>query len=449
MIDKYKLYYRLFIVAFWTMQCFGFVSEELLPPLAKLRSVIYFLCDAIVLFVAIAVMKENKNKGDNRVVYGFVIIAIVSSLLVNRESIATVVNGARGFFGLLFILPILRYLFTNRHGGERFVGSFDRQLFVYLWLQAFCITIQFAKYGAGDLVGGTMGNGASGTVSTCICFVSYYLMTKRWDDNLSYGRNIGKNWILVFLLYPVFLNETKISFIFLFCYFLLLLKLNKQSIKYLIVAVPVMIVVLVGLGGVYLDVTDQEADDLTSSEFYENYLLGGDDLERMVEVALLVQDGTIEIDATDVWSVDIPRFTKILWLPSTLESAKGGMLLGAGLGQFKGGTTLEASQFARENHWMLLGSRPWSFYVIIQLGLIGLVWFFVAMARIINYKSKTYGYAKNIKVFISIIVFLSLFYNDSFIFFQYCTILFYIVTYSSIIPNPEGDDDVTVQPFEL
>lgn len=449
MIDKYKLYYRLFIAAFWIMQCFGFVTEELLPPLASLRSAVYFICDAILLLVGVAAMRENRNTGDNRVAYCFIAIAVISSWLVNREGIATVVNGARGFFGLLFILPILRYLFENRQGGERFVRSFDRQLFVYLWLQAICITIQFVKYGAGDAVGGTMGYGASGTVSTCICFVSYYLMTKRWNENLSYGRNIGRNWVLIFLLYPVFLNETKISFIFLFCYFLLLLKLNKQSIKHLIIAIPLMIVVLIGLGGVYLDVTDQEAADLTSSEFYDNYLFGGDDLERMVEVALLVQDGTIEIDESDMWSVDIPRFTKLLELPTTLKPTKGGMTLGAGLGQFKGGTTMEASKFARDNHWMLLGSRPWSFYVIIQLGLVGLVWFFVAIARIINYKSKTYSYAKNIKLFLTVIILLSLFYNDSLIFFQYCTILFYIVTFSSIKPNTGEDVDAAAQPFML
>lgn len=432
------------------MQCFGFVSEELLPSLVKLRSAVYFLCDTVVLLVGVAAMKENKDRGDNRVAYSFIVIAVISSFIVNRESVMTVVNGARGFFGLLFILPIMRYLFDCRQGGERFVKSFDRQLFVYLWLQAVCITIQFVKYGAGDAVGGTMGYGASGTASTCICFTSYYLMTKRWNDRLSYGRNLAKNWVLVFLLYPVFLNETKISFIFLFCYFLLLLKLNKQSIKYVFIAIPMMIVVLIGLGGVYLDVTDQEADDLTSWEFYDNYLLGGDDLERMVEVALLVQDGTIEIDPTDVWSVDIPRFTKILWLPQTLETAKGGMLLGAGLGQFKGGTTVEASKFARDNHWMLLGSRPWTFVVIVQLGLVGFVWFIVAIARIINYPSKTYNYAKNIKMFMTVIVLLSLFYNDSFVFFQYCTILFYILTFSSIKPNSEENEDITnQQPFLL
>lgn len=449
MIDKYNLYYRLFITAFWVMQCFGFVSEELLPPLAKLRSPIYLLCDAIIFFVGIAAIKENQNKTDKRLAIWFLIIAVVSTLIINQEGISALLNGSRDFFGLIFILPILRFFFTARRGNEHFVKVFDRQLYIYLWLQAVCITWQFIKYGVGDHGGGTMGYGASGTASTCIYFISYYLMTKRWNEDKNYFRNLSANWVLVFLLYPSFLNETKISFIFLMCYFLLLIEINKRTIKYFVIAIPAMIVVLIGLWSVYLDITDQDADELTSKEFYDNYLFGGDDLDRMIEVGLMVQDGTITIDESDVWSVDIPRFTKILKLPELFGDCRGGAIFGAGLGQFKGGTTMEMSRFAKDNQWLLLGSRPWLFFVMVQLGIIGLIWFLIDIGWVLSYKKRTYIYSKNIKIYLTVILALTFLYNDSLRFFQYCTILFFIALYATIKAEYIEDNNNQAQMQQL
>lgn len=443
MIDRYKLYCRTFLITFWVTQCFGFVSEELLPPLNALRSQVMLLCDMVILILGIVTLRINRNKGDNWVVGSFALIAAVSTLLINREGILTLFNGMRDFIGLLFILPILRYFFTCRKGGEIYVRSFDRQLMIYLWLQAVCVTWQFVKYGAGDAVGGSMGYGSSGIVSTCIYFVSFYLMTKRWDASKGYFRNLWNNFILVFLLYPSFLNETKISFIFLLCYFLLLIKLDRAAVRKFVIAIPALFAILAILFPIYLDVTDQEADRVLSEEFLDDYLLGGDDVERMVEIALMIQDGTIEIEATDFWSVDIPRFTKILWLPQTLEDSRGGMIFGAGLGQFKGGQSVEMSQFAKDNQWMLLGSRPWLFFVIVQLGIIGALWYFGAMGWIINYKNKSYDFSKNIKVYLTVILLLILFYNESLRFFQFCGILFYISLYATIKVSQEGDESLS------
>lgn len=440
MIDKYRLYSWLFFAAFWISQCFGFVSEELLPPINAFRGTVVLLCETVIFLLGIVTLVENRNKGDNRVAVSFLVIAFISTVIINREGVVALFNGARDFFGLLFIIPIMRYFFTSRKGGENYVRSFDRQLMIYLWLQAICVTWQFVKYGAGDNGGGTMGNGSSGVVSTCIYFVSYYLMTKRWDASKGYFRNLWDNSILIFLLYPSFLNETKISFIFLLCYFLLLIKLDKAAVRKFIIAIPVLFAIIAILFPVYLDVTDQDADKVLSEKFFDQYLFGGDELDYMFEVALMIQDGTIEIEATDLWSVDIPRFTKILWLPTTLEDSKGGMLFGAGLGQFKGGQSLEMSQFAKDNQWMLLGSRPWLFFVAVQLGIVGAIWYFAAAGWILGYKRKSYDFAKNIKIYLTVILLLILVYNESLRYFQFCAILFYIALYASIkLDGDEGE----------
>lgn len=431
MIEKYNLYRRTFFIAFWLMQCFGFIAEEILPPLNVLRSTTFLLCDMVFFLLGILCLIENRDKGDNIVFFSFIAISCISTLFINREGLLMLFNGMRDFLGLIFVIPIFRYFFNARYGGKDFIKTFDKHLFIYLCIQAVCITWQFIKYGANDHGGGSMGNGASGLASTCIYFASYYLMTKRWDSALSYGANLWKNRILIFLLYPSFLNETKISFIFLICYFLLLLKIDKTAVRKFLIAIPALIGVLAIVFPIYLDVTDQDADRVLSKEFFDEYLLGGQELDRMVEVALMIQDEIIVIDETDLWSVDIPRFTKILWLPQTLESADGGMTFGAGLGQFKGGSSVKMSKFAQENQWGLLGSRPWMFFVIVQIGVIGFIWYILSVYHILNFKHNSYDFAKNIKIYLSVILLLILFYNESLRSFQFCSVIFYIILFAS------------------
>src|SRR5690606_5714960 len=65
--------------------------------------------------------------------------------------------------------------------------------------------VQFIQFGATDAVGGTFGNFGSGVLTfTVICMV--YFMHH-------FTRNISQTLLLFFALLPLFLNETKISFI--------------------------------------------------------------------------------------------------------------------------------------------------------------------------------------------------------------------------------------------
>lgn len=431
MVEKYKLYTGFLFGALWALLCFNFIAEELVPPLEKLRPAVYLMCDGIFIVLGLIAMR---NRRDILIFATFLLIALVSKYL-NHLGFIYFINGFRDFIGLIFAFPIIRYLWNSKNG-ERFIKSFDRQLYLFLWLQAFCLTWQFIRYGANDHGGGTLGFGGSGTISTLIYFVSFYLITKRWDDVKSYWQNLRANKVLVFLFFPTFLNETKISFIFFACYFLLLLRIDWSLLRKLMLASPRIFVGVLGVGYVYLSVTDQEADYVLSYDFFQNYLVG-EDIDFLVEMSEKVQDGLIETD--NVWTVDIPRFSKILLAPEAVEKTGGGQLFGAGLGQLKGGTVLAYTPFAFNNKWLINGSRPWWFSLFIQLGYIGIIWFFINMAGIIGMSSGV-PRGLNIKIFLWVIVLLSLFYNDSLRIFPYCFLLFYGGAYSTF-GVPAGVDN--------
>jgi hypothetical protein len=339
-----------------------------------------------------------------------VLIAVVSTILINKESWIALINGSRQFIGVIFWVPIFRYLLTCKRGVE-FREKIDKNLFVFLCLQAFCITEQFIRYGANDHGGGSMGNGYSGVISTLICLLSFYFISKKWDSS-HYIESLKKNWLYIFLLYPVFLNETKASFLYLAVYFLLLYKFEIKTVGKLLIAAPLIVAGVVGLYNIYLVATNQQDVDVASEDTMTEYLLSTD-IDHLVEVAQAVQDQDIEPD--NVWSVDLPRFAKISLLPSIISDTPGGLLLGAGLGQFKGGTTLELTKFATEYQWILYGSVPMLMFVSIQLGIIGLIWFFYVMIfHIISFSRNDDGFACKMKLFLLAVLTLSLFYNDMF-----------------------------------
>ena len=425
MIERNKFYFNIFIAIFWTTTSFGFVADEILPPLAQARSIVNLLLDFAFLLLGIFTLKK---KSDIIFIVSFLFIAAVSTLYLNHEAPIHFINGSRQFLGILFMIPIARYFLTC-YDSDKYRRLIDRQLYIFLWIQAFCITWQFIKYGAGDAGGGSMGLGASGIISTLIYLISFYLITQKWDSS-HYLLSLRNNKDLIFLLYPTFLNETKVSFIFLGIYFLLLYRFEWQTIRKLLIALPITIVVFTGLFYLYLNLTNQNKDVVGSSEFYTEYLFG-EDPEHLREVAQKVQDGAITVDPRDWWVVDIPRFAKFGFMPMVLSESDGGILWGAGLGQFKGGTKIDPPKFAIQYEWLLAGSIPMAFFIMIQLGIIGLVWFLIFVFWNLNFGKRTFEFAMQLKLFLSAIIGIVLFYNDSFNSLPLCMVFFYITVVAS------------------
>lgn len=422
MIEKYKLYYRTFLVLFWGAMCWGFVTEEILTPLVKGRNAFFLILDVVLFVLGICLLRTKK---DLAVLLSFSGLAILSTIILNHLSPLTMLNGARDFLGLLFVFPILSFFLTGERAAE-FKQKIDRQLFIWMCIQAFCITWQFVKYGANDHGGGSMGYGASGMVSMLLYVTSYYLTIQNWDFN-DYAASIKRNKWNLLLILPTFLNETKISFILLAIYILLLYRPTKASLIKMAYVVPVFIVIFSGIVTVYMNATNQDKDEVFSSEYLYEYLMG-EDIDYYVDLAMRLQDGEFDDSMTypgTYWAMDIQRFAKIYLVIEPESKTGGGLVFGAGLGQFKGGTTLEATPFARKYKWLLQGTRPWVFMLLVQLGFMGIAWFIWMI--VINFRGiKNMNFAKKRTMLLIasclIIIFV---YNDSLRYYYMCIGLFY------------------------
>ena len=412
MIEKYKIYTFL-----WLSLCWGFVQDELVPGLEHVRSFVFLFADFVFLVLGLYALRSRR---DVYIVISFLLILLFSAVL-NRQGIVTIFNGSRDFIGLLLAAPVIRMLLLSKYS-ERFERSFDRQLLVFLSLQTVCVTWQFFKYGPGDYVGGSMGEGASGTISVLIYFISFYLMIRRWDCELSYFMNIRKNFLLVFLLYPTFLNETKISLVLFVFYFILLVKIDRDIVLKAMKMFPIIIVLSIASVTVYSYVVDTDAGDVFTEDNMYNYFIG-EDIDYLIDVAMKVQDQEIETD--NVWAVDIPRISKLVLAPVILDDTGGKIWLGAGVGQFKGASVIGQTSFARKNNWFLQGSRPLLFFIIVQLGVIGLIWLLINLITIVQTGDR-FTFAWNIRLYLYLLIAMSMLYNDSFRLYPYCFILFYI-----------------------
>lgn len=420
MIEKGPLIYRIFLIIFWVGTCLGFVSEDLFPPLNSMRSYIFIILDLLIVIAGVLAVKKKWQKWS---IIFFFCLAFLSTIIINKYTNVVFINGCRDFFGLLFILPIVYYLHNNDEQ-YHFVSKFDKHLKAFLFVQCFCTVVQFAKHGAGDFVGGSFGNGYSGVLSMVIYMTSFYLMNKNFD-RAHYFASLKKNWVLIFLLYPTFLNETKASFIYLFAYLVLLNKVEFKTVLKLLAFSPVIFGVFFGLFYLYSVITEQDFDELTGEEFYQDYLVG-EDPDELIEICQMYYEGAFDNEDENVWATDLPRFTKILLLGNVLEDSKGGLLLGEGVGQMKGNTVLSKTRFAEKYEWYLVGSRTFVMTCVIQLGIIGFCWFLFVLCKSLSFKNNRSITSFNVKLYLLMFALFMLIYNDAFQNAFFCIFYFYI-----------------------
>lgn len=403
MVHKYKLFSGLLFGSIWIQLCMGFVFTEI-PALDKLNPILLLLTDAI--FVMLGLWCTRSWRDILFTVSFFVIVLI--SKYCNHQPLFEMFNGVRDYIGLLMCAPIIRYILRSKYA-EDFTERMDSLCWKFLYLQAICITWQFLRYGANDNGGGSFGWGGSGQVSTLIYLISFYLLSKRWDFSRSWFVNLKENKANFILLYPTFLNETKISFIYLLIYLLLLFPFDRKYVLRMCAAVPLLLVLFTGIFFIYLNATDADEDTVLSKEFFDDYLFGGEDPQQLIELALLVQEE--EVDTDNLWVVDIPRFTKLFAVPDMLSTTGGGMLWGAGVGQFKGGTLVEQSKFARKYWYLMGGTMPTLFRILIDLGVIGTIWTIVNLLTIL-FTPNTSPFAAQIRLYLFAVWGLIMFYDQ-------------------------------------
>lgn len=401
--EKRFLLQRLFFIGFWLATCTGFVSDLMWGPESTgtpLRTISQLVVDLILLFLAACTVRKLV---DVLMIGSLLTIAAVSGLVVNGDSLVVWLNGLRYFFPVLFMPPILRYFLSTEYRHDQFVKSLDKQLFIFLWLQVPTVLFQFFLYGAGDLVGGTMGGWYSGTLSFAIYYTSFYLLSKRIDrDNIL--QSLYKNWVYIFLLFPTFLNETKISFALIVVYFILLMPLDRKYLIRLTFLTPV-IVLMVAIGAsFYYSTVESEGALELNEEFLSNYLDADlDDIEGAVEYA----------EQNYEESFDIPRFAKLAILPMVFSEHPGHNLLGFGLSLYKHGSIIEASDFYNEYDWLMKGTSPQIMSSFLQLGILGSMWYIAYLLCLYLVRPKLYPKRNyNMQVYFLLAFMILLLYAD-------------------------------------
>ena len=434
MIEKSKFFYYSFCIFFWVLATWAFVIQEI-PGLGVLEGPIRFLIDFAV--ISVGLMALN-NKRDALIMVSFVLLSFTSTIFINGESLLTYLNGFREYIGLIFMAPIVRYILTC-HRRDEFVAGFDRQIIIFLALQLIVVPFQAIKYGVGDHGGGTLGDGLSGTLSTVIYMATFYLVSRRWDPT-DYLGSLYKSRYYFILLIPTFLNETKISFIYLLIFFLLLFALKWTSVLKVVVAMPFVTMLLGVLAYFYLSVTHMDYDMFIEPEFYQAYLFG-DDGDRLIEFSENYENGDY-YELEDQWAVDLPRFFKIAHVPEMLEKTKGGMWFGAGNGHLKGGSTLDKTEFARKNEIWFRGTIPLLFDLLVQMGIMGVIWFVINILTALKLKNNRAPMGLNNKVLMLSFIFLQLFYGTLFTYLIVDLFLYYIAFRST---NLVEEDDSALE----
>jgi len=430
MIDRDKFYFRTFCVLFWVAAAFGFVSQEILPFLEEYTRTALLLVDIGFVLLGIYTVKGRNVKV---LIAIFLVLSFYSTIFLNHLSLVYYINGIREFIGIILGFTIIRYFFQSKQASY-FIESIDKQLLIFLWMQVFCITEQFIRYGANDYVGGSLGNGYSGIISIMIISISFYFVTKNWDNN-NYLRSLWNNRMYILLMFPILLNETKASFVLVVLYFLLLYRYELKSVGKILISVPLFIGFILGMYFVYRAVTP-DSEEVASTDYISAYLEGDADIELAMDFAEVVQEEGVEIN--EGFGIDLPRFLKIGIMPEIVSESGGGVIFGAGAGTFKGGETLELTPFSKENQWFLIGTVPMLMFLFVSMGTIGVIWYILWMLNAISFRKRASKMALQRKIFLATLIVFTLFYNDCFRYIFYPSVFYFFCCASSIVvPNTE------------
>lgn len=364
-ISTPRLVIQTLFTVFWVSAVYGFFCDMMGGVGDSLSHVISLLLDAVISVLGISLLRKRV---DIILVASFVIISWISSIHFNGEGYVTWINGFRYYLSFLFIIPVYRYIFATQERREYFISTLNRYIYLFLWVQVPCMLLQFAIFGAGDMVGGSLGAMYSGVISTMIYLSSFYLMVRKWDKSKSYFWNLRKNWILLFLLFPTFLNETKVSFVYVLMYFLLLIPFNRRFFKSVLIALPLVLLTIYGAASLYnASLAEGNENDIHSIEYITDYIWG----DEIIQELMLTY---VENEIDDQVTPDYARGAKMTVLPIVMADKPWSELWGFGLGQFKGGTTLEKTDFARRFEFLIKGTQMMVMVVLLELGWLGFAW---------------------------------------------------------------------------
>lgn len=421
MISKHRLVVDVLFITFWVLAICNFFECELFQTRGPIEALTRYASQVVIAVMGLALLRARV---DFAIIGIYAVVSFISTVVINHNSIFSWVDGSRLYFFFLFFPPIFRYIFADLKTRNYFVRRFDRTAYIFLWLQVPCMLIQVIEYRNNDLRGGSLGWMMSGILSSLLYFLSFYLMMRRWDKQKSYFANLKQNWILIFLLFPSFMNETKVSFIYLALYFILLIPIDKEFFKRMVYVLPVVAVLLVGAGYLYSGSIEHNKDEQKFEA--ARYLLGDDYALELVEKAM-------EKDVVKIDEGDIPRGLMLGITPSIMNRYPNVWTWGFGVGQYKTGESSNKSFLGKNYNWLIKGTMTTFHLTWLELGLLGIglyIAYWIVMFRTFGPK-RGLQRNRNLTWFLILCLTVITFYQTNYLYAVYC-IPFYFLLFISM-----------------
>lgn len=328
----------------------------------------------------------------------FILACIVVNLSYTPSSIFYALNGVREIVFILAMVMFYNKIFAdgNEELTEEYIKIMKTYGFIYLIAQVPTSFIQYMQFGPGDMVGGTEGYLGSGMLTLAVICMVYFMS--------HFAMNVSMTVMLYICMIPLVLNETKISFILIpLTVVFMKFKPRLQNVAVAVVsAVTLFLLFNRFYAARYLDF-DNSAKGIFTWDFLSDYLLSEDVYE------------------------DIPRLTKIILAWKLISQETHTLLFGVEYGMFRGGNVIEVSEFKRNYYWLLFGTRPYLFFLLLQGGLflsIGITWLIVHINHYFRKLNK-------FKVYLFLMFLLIMVYTDAYRNQHFVTIYLFFVYFAN------------------
>lgn len=415
---KSKIIAFFFILA---VASFKGVLIEYVPPVKLVDTYLLLLSDIFITVLGLSALP----KAPKAHIWGLIFLLFVSSVNFLNGPMSNFlmhVNGLREITNLYFLFIFFYSLFFSGYQ-YYFNHLFKYFAYIFLFSQIPVSIIQFLKYGASDDVGGTLGAGNSGILTLSIFILVYYLIENRSHHTPDFSKFKYLASKIYFFI-PVLLNETKITFLLIPIFVISLV--NFKKVRSLLVAVILAGALFFLFGDLFTGYGSKSYGtsakdpiaEIFNKDYLEEYLSGQ------------VRGGEI----------DVPRFTKLVLGIKLLTREDINLLFGQEYGAFKGGTTLGLTSFAAKYLWLLQGSRPYLFYVLITGGISLILLIFFLFIKVIMDKPyhEFENFSNGLLLFLSSIFIIVLFYNDAFRGVFFILIFVYVLFFGKYFNTPVG-----------
>ncbi len=313
----------------------------------------------------------------------------------------------------------------------------NKFILYFLSVQVPICIVQFLIYGMGDAVGGTGGGFGSGNLSILIYICTFYLLSHQ-SNTKKLLEAFLKNKYLLLLWIPSLINETKVTFLLIPCFFLMCLEYNFRKI---IKNIPIMLIGIIFLIAFLQIYQHFESSNRTIVEVMQGGYIVEYDLEKSYEA--------IEKHGDKLGEYTDSRTLRLILGMLELGKDNMSLIFGKSLGHFKG-SSIGQTKFARENEYVTgQGSKPFILIGLMQIGIVGTILVYLAIFIGLSRPREKLPSLENndskMRCFLLLITFGISYYSTAFLNFYFSAMFFYIGIVSTL-PNSIMEQ-LKAQPF--